>query len=134
MAWKAPNFHIWGFPKMRGTILNVLIIKTVIYWGLYWDPPILGNYHIFVGRQDHGWILHRTRVSIRNRISIDCLRLVSSRQQSSGYTSYIASDSCHAQARVALGASASLMPCSFGSLAPRSYWNLGLYGGRNAPT
>ena len=37
---------IWGFPKIRGTFLGVLIIRTIVFWGLYWDPLILGNYHI----------------------------------------------------------------------------------------
>ena len=37
---------IWGFPKIRGTLLGVPIIRIVVYWGLYWGPPILGNYHI----------------------------------------------------------------------------------------
>ena len=37
---------IWGFPKIRGTILGVPIIRTIVYWGLYWGPLILGNYHI----------------------------------------------------------------------------------------
>ena len=27
----------WGFPKIRGTI--------IVFWGLYWGPPIIGNYH-----------------------------------------------------------------------------------------
>ena len=35
-----------GFPKIRGTFLGVPIIRTVVFWGLYWGPPILGNYHI----------------------------------------------------------------------------------------
>ena len=39
---------IWGFPKIRGTILGVPIIRIIIYWGLYWGPPILGNYHIYI--------------------------------------------------------------------------------------
>ena len=26
----------WGFPKIRGTFLGVPIIRTIIYWGLYW--------------------------------------------------------------------------------------------------
>ena len=30
-----------GFPK-----LGVPIIRTIVFWGLYWGPPILGNYHI----------------------------------------------------------------------------------------
>ena len=37
--------NIWGFPKIRGTFLGVPIIRTVVYLGLYWGPPILGNYH-----------------------------------------------------------------------------------------
>ena len=37
----------WGFPKIRGTILGIPIIRTIVYWGLYWGPLILGNYHIF---------------------------------------------------------------------------------------
>ena len=36
----------WGFPKIRGAILGVPIIRTIVFWGLYWDPPILGNSHI----------------------------------------------------------------------------------------
>ena len=37
---------IWEFPKIRGTILGVPILRIIVYWGLYWGPPILGNYHI----------------------------------------------------------------------------------------
>ena len=37
---------MWGFPKTRGTILGVPIIRTIVYWGLYWGPLILGNYHV----------------------------------------------------------------------------------------
>ena len=37
---------IWGFPKIRGPFLGVPIIRPIIFWGLYWGPPILGNYHI----------------------------------------------------------------------------------------
>ena len=35
-----------GFPKIRGTVLGVLIIRTIVFWGLHWGPLILGNYHI----------------------------------------------------------------------------------------
>ena len=34
-----------GFPKISGTF-GVSIIRMMIYWGLYWGPPILENYHI----------------------------------------------------------------------------------------
>ena len=32
--------------KTRGTILGVPIIRTIVFWGLYWGPFILGIYHI----------------------------------------------------------------------------------------
>ena len=38
----------WGFPKTRGTILEVLILRIIAFWGLYWGPPILGNYHMLL--------------------------------------------------------------------------------------
>ena len=34
-----------GFPQNRGTILGVPIIRTIVFWGLYWGLPIYGNYH-----------------------------------------------------------------------------------------
>ena len=37
---------IWGFPKIRCTLLGVPIIRTIVFWGLYWGPLILGNYHM----------------------------------------------------------------------------------------
>ena len=39
---------LWGlgFPKIGGTILGVPIIRIIIYWGLYWGPPIYGNYRL----------------------------------------------------------------------------------------
>ena len=40
---------IWGFPKIRGTPLGVPIIRTIVFWGLYWGPLNLGNYHIVKG-------------------------------------------------------------------------------------
>ena len=42
---------IWEFPKIRGTILGVPIIRTIVFWGLYWGPLILGNYHMFDSRE-----------------------------------------------------------------------------------
>ena len=35
----------WGFPKMRGTSFGVPILRTMVFWGLSWGLPILGNYH-----------------------------------------------------------------------------------------
>ena len=37
---------IWGFPTIRGTLLEAPIIRTIEFWGLYWGPPILGNSHM----------------------------------------------------------------------------------------
>ena len=34
---------IWGFPKIRSTILRVPIIGITVYWGLYWGPLIFGK-------------------------------------------------------------------------------------------
>ena len=41
------SYNKWGFPKIRGTLLGVPIIRTIIFRGLYWGPAILGNYQIF---------------------------------------------------------------------------------------
>ena len=35
--------QICGFPKIRGTLSVVPIIRIIIYWGLYWGPPYLGK-------------------------------------------------------------------------------------------
>ena len=36
----------WEFPKIRGTLLGVPIIRIIVFWGLYLGPLILGNYQI----------------------------------------------------------------------------------------
>ena len=36
----------WEIPKIRNTFLKVSIIRAIAIWGLYWGPPILGNYQI----------------------------------------------------------------------------------------
>ena len=46
IIWRVYPKNIWGFPKFRGTILGVPIIRIIVFWGLYWGPLILGNYHI----------------------------------------------------------------------------------------
>ena len=45
--FKVVGLLIWEFPKIRGTFLGVPIIRTLVFWGLYWGPLILGNYHFF---------------------------------------------------------------------------------------
>ena len=36
----------WGIPKIRGAILGVPIIRTIVFWGKNWGSLILGNYHM----------------------------------------------------------------------------------------
>ena len=43
-APSAPAAKKGGIPKIKGTILEVPIIRTIIFWGLFWGPPILGKY------------------------------------------------------------------------------------------
>ena len=31
---------MWEFPKIRGTVLGVPKIRTIVFCGLYWGPPI----------------------------------------------------------------------------------------------
>ena len=37
---------IRGFPKLGVPFSGVPIIRTILFWGLYWGPLILGNYHL----------------------------------------------------------------------------------------
>ena len=51
-SWSA----IFGsFPKLGVPFLGAPIIRIIIFWGLYWGPPILGNYHL------KHWRPHRLR-------------------------------------------------------------------------
>ena len=38
------------FPEIKGTFLGVPIIRTTIFWGLYWGTLILGNYRLEQGK------------------------------------------------------------------------------------
>ena len=40
------RFAVWGFSKIKGTIVGVPIIRTIVFWGLYWSPLNLGNYRV----------------------------------------------------------------------------------------
>ena len=42
-----------GFPKLEGIFLGVPIVRTRVYWGLYWGTLILGNYHIGDNMWEH---------------------------------------------------------------------------------
>ena len=37
----------WEFPRIRGTILGVPMIRTTVFWGLCRGPRILGNYQLW---------------------------------------------------------------------------------------
>ena len=39
---------LWGFPKSRGTLVGTPILRTIVLWGLYWGPPVLGNYQKYI--------------------------------------------------------------------------------------
>ena len=34
---------MWEFPKIRGTILGVPILRTIVFWALFGVSPILGK-------------------------------------------------------------------------------------------
>ena len=50
------GLRIWEFPKIRGTLLGVPIIRTIVFGGLYWGPLILGNYHLGLGLEGLFWV------------------------------------------------------------------------------
>ena len=35
-----------GFPKLGVAFWGVPIIRTIVFWGLFWGSLILGNYHL----------------------------------------------------------------------------------------
>ena len=35
-----------GFPKFRVPFLGLPIIRTIVFWGVYWGPLIFGKYHL----------------------------------------------------------------------------------------
>ena len=39
---------MWGFHKIRGTILRAPIIRSIVFWVLYWGLPVLGKYHVII--------------------------------------------------------------------------------------
>ena len=40
---KVPYSRIWRFPRIRGTMLGVPIIRIRVCWGLYWGPLVSGS-------------------------------------------------------------------------------------------
>ena len=35
-----------GFSRIRGTVLEVPMGRTIVFWGLYWRHVVYGNYHV----------------------------------------------------------------------------------------
>ena len=58
---------MWRFPKNYEYLLEVPAIRTIVCWGLYWDPPMLGNYH--VGRP----LSIKAPVSVQRNLQKVCL-------------------------------------------------------------
>ena len=50
---------IWAFPKIRDTLLGGPLIRIIVYCGLYWGPPILGNYHMGICRSVYWFTVQR---------------------------------------------------------------------------
>ena len=56
-ARSSSDVDMWVFPKIKGTFLGVPIMRTVVYWGLYWGTLILRNYHVgFKGLWGETWV------------------------------------------------------------------------------
>ena len=51
---QSSELHV-GFPKIRGSLLGVPTIRTIVFGGLYWGPLILGSYHVGYGVQSLGF-------------------------------------------------------------------------------
>ena len=55
--------RIWGFPKNRGTILGVPVIRTIVFWGLYWDPLFMETtIYIYIYMHIHVRYLYQIRL------------------------------------------------------------------------
>ena len=50
-----------GVSQIRATILGVPKIRIIVFWGLYWGPPLLGNYHIPYSSPNLSWTIFDIR-------------------------------------------------------------------------
>ena len=48
--------YMGGFPKLGVPFLGVPVLRIKIFLGLYWGPPILGNYQIGSTIRIHSFI------------------------------------------------------------------------------
>ena len=67
----------WGFPKVRGTLLGVPIIRIIVFCSLYQGPFILGNNHVCYPHDGpHTFAKARSRSSVdrlSRRQMVSCL-------------------------------------------------------------
>ena len=42
-AWGYAEPGNLGVSEIMGTVLEVPVLRTIVFWGLYWGPPILRN-------------------------------------------------------------------------------------------
>ena len=60
-----------------GPFLGVPIIRTIVFWGLYWGPLFLGNYHICphvhvsVASPVYGGLQRATKKDYQDRSTVD---------------------------------------------------------------
>ena len=40
------SYHHVMVSQNEGYLFGVPIIRVIVFWGLYWGPPVLGNYHV----------------------------------------------------------------------------------------
>ena len=78
-AWRhaqAATLGFGGFLKL-GTFLGLPIIRTVVFWGLYWGPPILRKYHL-LDDCDHCWSWYFPKAQSGGMANSSCFRLAQS--------------------------------------------------------
>ena len=63
--------------------MGVPIIRTIVFWGLYWDALILGNYHIvglgfwvrgYIGLYRGYLVVYRDCVGVIEGLCRDCIQ------------------------------------------------------------
>ena len=82
------TYPIWGFPKIRATLWGGLIIRIIVFWGLYWGPlfwetTIYRFGGAFKLKDNHGVIIHDapSRVSFCKRVPFGDLRYIEHSEQ-----------------------------------------------------
>ena len=55
---------MWGFPKIRGTVLGVPIIGTIVFWWSISASPYLRNSHVGLRVLELGLRAHGLRLRV----------------------------------------------------------------------